>query len=88
MLLQASEFFWFTVVAYAILLVILYPASFAQLLDLLIRGSRGNFIVIIFEVDGNTKILKAHQIIAHHNSIFGGRFAKLKKADEIDFRKL
>jgi nicotinamidase-related amidase len=34
------------------------------------------------------KILKAPQIIAHHNSIFGGRFAKLKKADDIDFKKL
>jgi len=36
----------------------------------------------------DTKVLKAPQIIAHHNSIFGGRFAKLKKADEIDFKKL
>jgi nicotinamidase-related amidase len=36
----------------------------------------------------DTKILKAPQIIAHHNLIFGGRFAKLKKAEEIDFNKL
>jgi hypothetical protein len=36
----------------------------------------------------DTKILKAPQIIAHHNLIFGGRFAKLKRADEIDFKKL
>ena len=36
----------------------------------------------------DTKILKAPQIIAHHNSIFGGRFAKLKKADEINFSVL
>jgi len=34
----------------------------------------------------DTKILKAPQIIAHHNSIFGGRFAKLKKAEDIDFK--
>jgi nicotinamidase-related amidase len=27
----------------------------------------------------NSKILEAPQIIAHHNSIFGGRFAKLKR---------
>lgn len=33
----------------------------------------------------DTPILKAPQIIAHHNSIFGGRFAKLMKAAEIDF---
>ncbi len=36
----------------------------------------------------DTKILKAPQIIAHHNSIFGGRFAKLVKAEEIDFKEL
>ena len=36
----------------------------------------------------DTKILKAPQIIAHHNSIFGGRFAKLRKADEINFSEL
>jgi len=36
----------------------------------------------------DTEILGAPQIIAHHNSIFGGRFAKLKKAREIDFKKL
>jgi nicotinamidase-related amidase len=36
----------------------------------------------------DTKILKAPQIIAHHNSIFGGEFAKLKKAEEIEFKKL
>ena len=36
----------------------------------------------------DTKILKAPQIIAHHNSIFGGRFAKLVKAEEIDFEKI
>lgn len=36
----------------------------------------------------DTTILKAPQIIAHHNSIFGGRFAKLMKADDIDFNKL
>ena len=36
----------------------------------------------------DTKILKAPQIIAHHNSIFGGRFAKLRKADEINFSVL
>ena len=36
----------------------------------------------------DTKILKAPQIIAHHNLIFGGRFAKLKKADEINFSEL
>jgi nicotinamidase-related amidase len=35
----------------------------------------------------DTEILKAPQIIAHHNSIFGGRFAKLVKADDIDFKK-
>ena len=34
----------------------------------------------------DTMILKAPQIIAHHNSIFGGRFAKLKKAEDIDFK--
>lgn len=36
----------------------------------------------------DTAVLKAPQIIAHHNSIFGGRFAKLVKADQIDFKKL
>jgi nicotinamidase-related amidase len=36
----------------------------------------------------DTAILNAPQIIAHHNLIFGGRFAKLKKAEEIDFKKL
>jgi len=36
----------------------------------------------------DTKILKAPQIIAHHNSIFGGRFAKLMKVEEIDFNNL
>jgi len=36
----------------------------------------------------DTKILKAPKIIAHHNSIFGGRFAKLRKAGELDFNKL
>jgi nicotinamidase-related amidase len=36
----------------------------------------------------DTKILKAPQIIAHHNSIFGGRFAKLAKAEEVDFTRL
>ncbi|MGD0803401.1 MAG: cysteine hydrolase family protein [Candidatus Bathyarchaeia archaeon] len=34
----------------------------------------------------NTRILKAPQIIAHHNSIFGGRFAKLRNAKDIDFK--
>jgi nicotinamidase-related amidase len=34
----------------------------------------------------DTNILKASQIIAHHNSIFGGRFATLKKAEDIDFK--
>jgi nicotinamidase-related amidase len=36
----------------------------------------------------DTEILKAPQIIAHHNSIFGSRFAKLRKAEEIDFNEL
>lgn len=36
----------------------------------------------------DTAILKASQIISHHNSIFGGRFAKLVKTDEIDFKNL
>ncbi|MCX6649130.1 MAG: cysteine hydrolase family protein [Candidatus Bathyarchaeota archaeon] len=36
----------------------------------------------------DTEILKAPQIIAHHNTIFGGRFAKLAKAEDIDFTKL
>jgi nicotinamidase-related amidase len=35
----------------------------------------------------DTNILKAPQIIAHHNSIFGGRFARLEKAGEVDFGK-
>ncbi|MFS1513798.1 cysteine hydrolase family protein [Chengkuizengella sp. SCS-71B] len=33
----------------------------------------------------DTKILKAKQIIEHHNSILGGRFAELKAAKEIQF---
>ncbi|NDI33944.1 cysteine hydrolase family protein [Chengkuizengella sediminis] len=33
----------------------------------------------------DTKILKAIQIIEHHNSILGGRFAELKAANEIEF---
>ncbi len=36
----------------------------------------------------DTQVLKAPQIIAHHNSIFAGRFAKLVKAADIDFTKL
>jgi nicotinamidase-related amidase len=36
----------------------------------------------------DTKILKAPQIIAHHNSIFCGRFAKLVKAQDLDFTKI
>jgi len=36
----------------------------------------------------DTEILKAPQIIAHHNSIFRGRFAKLVKAEQIDFNRL
>ena len=36
----------------------------------------------------DTEVLKAPQIIAHHNSIFGGRFAKLVKAADMDFDKL
>jgi nicotinamidase-related amidase len=35
----------------------------------------------------DTKILKAPQIIAHHNSIFCGRFAKLVKTANVDFEK-
>jgi len=35
----------------------------------------------------DTEVLKAPQIIAHHNSIFGGRFAKLVKTADVDFRK-
>jgi nicotinamidase-related amidase len=46
--------------------------------------------VIVVE-DGHTtvdtEILKAPQIIAHHNSIFGGRFAKLVKADQISLKE-
>jgi len=46
--------------------------------------------VIVVE-DGHTTfdtdVLRAPQIIAHHNSIFRGRFAKLVKADELDFKK-
>jgi len=33
-------------------------------------------------------VITAPQIIAHHNLIFSGRFAKLKKANEIDFHQL
>jgi len=33
----------------------------------------------------DTEVLKAPQIIAHHNSIFGGRFARLVKAQDINF---
>jgi nicotinamidase-related amidase len=36
----------------------------------------------------DTKILRAPQIISHHNSIFGGRFAKLVKSQDIDFTKI
>jgi aminoglycoside 6'-N-acetyltransferase len=36
----------------------------------------------------DTEVLKAPQIIAHHNSIFGGRFAKLVKVADMDFDKL
>lgn len=32
--------------------------------------------------------LKAYQIIAHHNSIFSSWFAKIERADEIDFKDL
>lgn len=33
----------------------------------------------------DSEMLNAKQIIDHHNSIFGGRFAKLKKTNEIEF---
>ncbi|NBI29702.1 cysteine hydrolase family protein [Chengkuizengella marina] len=33
----------------------------------------------------DTKVLKAEQIIEHHNSVLGGRFAHLKAANEINF---
>jgi nicotinamidase-related amidase len=33
-------------------------------------------------------VIEAPQIIAHHNSIFGGRFAKLVKAQDINFTRL
>ncbi len=36
----------------------------------------------------DTPVLKAPQIIAHHNTIFSGRFAKLDKAADIEFTKL
>jgi len=36
----------------------------------------------------DTPVLEAPQIIAHHNSIFAGRFAKLVKAADLDFAKL
>jgi nicotinamidase-related amidase len=36
----------------------------------------------------DTAVLKAPQIIAHHNTIFGGRFAKLVKTADLDFEKL
>jgi len=35
----------------------------------------------------DTEVLKAPQIIAHHNSIFAGRFAKLVKTADTDFSK-
>jgi nicotinamidase-related amidase len=35
----------------------------------------------------DTEVLKAPQIIAHHNSIFAGRFAKLVKTADVDFSK-
>lgn len=31
------------------------------------------------------KVLKASQIVQHHNSVLGGRFVKLKTTQEIDF---
>jgi nicotinamidase-related amidase len=33
----------------------------------------------------DTDLLPASQIIAHHNDVLGGWFAKLKEADEIEF---
>jgi nicotinamidase-related amidase len=36
----------------------------------------------------DTEVLKAPQIIAHHNSIFGGRFARLVKAQDINFASM
>jgi nicotinamidase-related amidase len=36
----------------------------------------------------DTPLLRAPQIIAHHNSIFAGRFARLVKTVDIDFEKL
>lgn len=45
------------------------------------------FVVEDAHTTFDTEILKAPQIIAHHNYIFGGRFAKLMKADELDFKK-
>jgi nicotinamidase-related amidase len=35
----------------------------------------------------DTEVLKGPQIIAHHNSIFAGRFAKLVKTADVDFSK-
>lgn len=34
---------------------------------------------------GDTRILKAKDIIAHHNAVLSGDFATLKKADEVSF---
>src|SRR5690348_17723928 len=34
---------------------------------------------------GDTRALKARDIIAHHNAVLGGDFAALKKADDVSF---
>ncbi len=47
-----------------------------------------NWVVEDAHTTFDTPILNAPQIIAHHNSIFAGRFASLVKAADIDFKKL
>lgn len=48
-------------------------------------GFRNNIVVSDGHTTFDTKILKGQQIVEHHNSIWGGRFAKLIEAKDVHF---
>ena len=48
-------------------------------------GYTGNIVVSDGHTTFNSDHLKGSQIIDHHNNIWGGRFAELKKTNEVEF---
>jgi nicotinamidase-related amidase len=49
------------------------------------RGYRNNIVVSDGHTTFDTEVLPAEKIRAHHNRIWGGRFARLEKAGDITF---